>query len=381
MRSTPHFNAGLINKNKQYLTTSLLCLSLVLSACGQSEPPPKATSNQFNTIELIAEDLTTAKIGALSEKVAFTGTIRAVEQSSIQAQVSATATNVNAQVGDQVTKGQVLVRLNNQDNAARLAQARANLASAQAQANQAELMVQRKKRLLDQGFIAKVEYEQSQVDYRAQLENTHAMQANVDIAIKADQDGIIKSPINGVVTKRQVEPGQTVSIGQTLFEIINPNILEIQAKVPNDEQQLLQIGQAIEYRIQGNPNILNAKISRISPIADLNSRQIEFFATPSQTLNTLSIGAFVEGHLLGKSQNSGQIIPLNTIQNIDTTAYVWLVRAGKIMKQNIAVLQQDHNNNIAVVSGLEPNDQISRVALNDADQNKSVVISAPNTGK
>jgi RND family efflux transporter MFP subunit len=381
MRSTPHFNAGLINKNKQYLTTSLLCLSLVLSACGQSEPPPKATSNQFNTIELIAEDLTTAKIGALSEKVAFTGTIRAVEQSSIQAQVSATATNVNAQVGDQVTKGQVLVRLNNQDNAARLAQARANLASAQAQANQAELMVQRKKRLLDQGFIAKVEYEQSQVDYRAQLENTRAMQANVDIAIKADQDGIIKSPINGVVTKRQVEPGQTVSIGQTLFEIINPNILEIQAKVPNDEQQLLQIGQAIEYRIQGNPNILNAKISRISPIADLNSRQIEFFATPSQTLNTLSIGAFVEGHLLGKSQNSGQIIPLNTIQNIDTTAYVWLVRAGKIMKQNIAVLQQDHNNNIAVVSGLEPNDQISRVALNDADQNKSVVISAPNTGK
>ena len=381
MRSTPHFNAGLINKNKQYLTTSLLCLSLVLSACGQSEPPPKATSNQFNTIELIAEDLTTAKIGALSEKVAFTGTIRAVEQSSIQAQVSATATNVNAQVGDQVTKGQVLVRLNSQDNAARLAQARANLASAQAQANQAELMVQRKKRLLDQGFIAKVEYEQSQVDYRAQLENTHAMQANVDIAIKADQDGIIKSPINGVVTKRQVEPGQTVSIGQTLFEIINPNILEIQAKVPNDEQQLLQIGQAIEYRIQGNPNILNAKISRISPIADLNSRQIEFFATPSQTLNTLSIGAFVEGHLLGKSQNSGQIIPLNTIQNIDTTAYVWLVRAGKIMKQNIAVLQQDHNNNIAVVSGLEPNDQISRVALNDADQNKSVVISAPNTGK
>ena len=381
MRSTPHFNAVSINKNKQYLTTSLLCLSLVLSACGQSEPPPKATSNQFNTIELIAEDLTTAKIGALSEKVAFTGTIRAVEQSSIQAQVSATATNVNAQVGDQVTKGQVLVRLNNQDNAARLAQARANLASAQAQANQAELMVQRKKRLLDQGFIAKVEYEQSQVDYRAQLENTHAMQANVDIAIKADQDGIIKSPINGVVTKRQVEPGQTVSIGQTLFEIINPNILEIQAKVPNDEQQLLQIGQAIEYRIQGNPNILNAKISRISPIADLNSRQIEFFATPSQTLNTLSIGAFVEGHLLGKSQNSGQIIPLNTIQNIDTTAYVWLVRAGKIMKQNIAVLQQDHNNNIAVVSGLEPNDQISRVALNDADQNKSVVISAPNTGK
>lgn len=377
MRSTSHFNARSFNKNKQYLTTTVLCLSLVLSACSSSESTQTKTPTQADKIELIAEDLVAIKTGTIAEKVAFTGTIRAVEQSSIQAQVSATATNVNVQVGEQVHQGQILVRLNNQDNAARLAQARANLASAQAQANQAELMVQRKKRLLDQGFIAKVELEQSQVDYRAQLENTRAMQANVDIAVKADQDGIIKSPINGVVTKRQVEPGQTVSIGQTLFEIINPNILEIQGKVPNDQQQLLHIGQTVEYQIQGHPNTLNAKISRISPIADLNSRQIEFFAIPEQIINALSIGAFVEGYLVEKSQTAGQIIPFNIIQNIDNQPYVWLVRGGKIVKQSITLLQQNYNDNTAVVMGLDPTDQISRIALSDADQNKSVVISAP----
>lgn len=377
MRSTSHFNARSFNKNKQDLTTTVLCLSLVLSACSSSESTQTKTPTQADKIELIAEDLVAIKTGTIAEKVAFTGTIRAVEQSSIQAQVSATATNVNVQVGEQVHQGQILVRLNNQDNAARLAQARANLASAQAQANQAELMVQRKKRLLDQGFIAKVEFEQSQVDYRAQLENTRAMQANVDIAVKADQDGIIKSPINGVVTKRQVEPGQTVSIGQTLFEIINPNILEIQGKVPNDQQQLLHIGQTVEYQIQGHPNTLNAKISRISPIADVNSRQIEFFAIPEQIINALSIGAFVEGYLVGKSQTAGQIIPFDIIQNIDNQPYVWLVRGGKIVKQSITLLQQNYNDNTAVVMGLEPTDQISRIALSDADQNKSVVISAP----
>ncbi|MCV9925985.1 efflux RND transporter periplasmic adaptor subunit, partial [Acinetobacter baumannii] len=135
-----------------------------------------------------------------------------------------------------VQKGQVLVRLNNQDNAARLAQAQANLASTQAQANLAKSMVQRKNRLLDQGFISKVEYEQSLVDYQAQLENVRAQQANVDIAEKADRDGTILSPISGVITQRQVEPGQTVSAGQTLFEIIDPSRLEIQAKIPSDLQ-------------------------------------------------------------------------------------------------------------------------------------------------
>ncbi|MFX9570718.1 biotin/lipoyl-binding protein, partial [Acinetobacter baumannii] len=91
-------------------------------------------------------------------QTAFTGTIRAVQQSSIQAQVSATATSVNANVGQKVQKGQVLVRLNNQDNAARLAQAEANLASAQAQAELARNLMNRKQRLLNQGFIARVEF-------------------------------------------------------------------------------------------------------------------------------------------------------------------------------------------------------------------------------
>src|SRR5690606_21128590 len=234
------------------LMMSALCLSLFLSGCNKNESTPQAESPE--TIELIPQDLVALKTGTSVKKSAFTGTIRAVNQSSIQAQVSATATSVNAQVGDNVAKGQVLVRLNNQDNAARLAQARANLASTQAQANQARNMMQRKKRLLDQGFISKVEYEQSQVDYQAQVENVRAQQANVDIAVKADRDGIITSPINGVITQRQVEPGQTVAIGQTLFEIVNPNQLEIQARVPSEMQSSLRLGSKIEYQIQGNPN-------------------------------------------------------------------------------------------------------------------------------
>lgn len=85
------------------------------------------------------------KNGTSIAKSAFTGTLRAVNQSSIQAQVTATVTQVYVQVGQSVSKGQVLVRLNNQDNAARLAQAQANLAATQAQASLAKNMMQRKR--------------------------------------------------------------------------------------------------------------------------------------------------------------------------------------------------------------------------------------------
>ena len=357
------------------LNLSVLCISLLLSACQKQPETTAQTQSKPNQLELIQQDLVRVEQSAAVHRSDFNGTIRAVQQSSIQAQVSATATQVNADVGQRVAQGQVLLRLNNQDNAARLAQSRANLASTQAQAQQAANMVQRKKRLYDQGFISKVEYEQSQVDYKGQLENVKAQQANVDIALKADQDGILRSPISGIVTKRSVEPGQTVSIGQTLFEIVNPDRLEIQAKLPAEQQSALKVGRKIEYTIQGNPQKLNATLTRVSPIADPVSRQIEFFAEPNEPIQSLSIGAFVEGSILDANAIRGQRIPLDSIQSLDEKPFVWVIRNQKVVKVPIQILEQQSGDNLAIVQGLQPQDQISRVKLNNDDINKTVVIS------
>jgi len=284
---------------------------------------------------------------------------------------------VNASVGQSVHKGQVLVQLNNQDNAARLAQAQANLASTRAQAEQSRLMVERKRRLFNQGFISKVEYEEAQVDYRSQQENVRAQQANVDIAQKADRDGILRSPISGVITARQVEPGQTVSAGQTLFEIVDPSQLEIQASLPADQQQALKVGQKIEYQIQGNPAQLTATLSRISPIANQVSRQIEFFARPNEAIQSLSMGAFVEGYIISSDQLQGQLIPLDVIQSIDQSPYVWFIRNNRITKVPLTLLRQDFSNNTAVVKGLQNTDVVSRVQFSTDQVNQPVSISKP----
>ncbi|EJO42615.1 efflux transporter, RND family, MFP subunit [Acinetobacter baumannii IS-123] len=356
-----------------FFKLSLISLSLILAACNQQEVP-KTTASEPKKIELIPQDLIPVKEGSLAAQTAFTGTIRAVQQSSIQAQVSATATAVTADVGQKVQKGQVLVRLNNQDNAARLAQAQANLASAQAQAELARNLMNRKQRLLNQGFIARVEFEQSQVDYKGQLESVRAQQANVDIAKKADRDGIITSPISGVITKRQVEPGQTVSVGQTLFEIVNPDQLEIQAKLPIEQQSALKVGSSIQYQIQGNSKQLHAILTRISPVADQDSRQIEFFASPKEAIDSLSIGAFINGIILHNDSNQGQTIPLDSIQNLQHDPFVWVIRNQTIQKVKIRVVEQRYNENIALVQGLQSTDQVSRIQFEDSDINKKVTL-------
>ncbi|MCH4244443.1 efflux RND transporter periplasmic adaptor subunit [Acinetobacter gerneri] len=352
---------------------TLLCISLSLFACKKQDQQP-AVEQKAHPVELIQQDIVEIKQGDVSQKTAFTGTIRAINQSSIQTQVTATASQVYVQVGQSVEKGQILVRLNNQDNASRLAQSRANKASAEAQANQARNMVNRKKRLYDQGFISKVEYEQSQVDYQGQLENVKAQQANVDIALKADQDGVIRSPISGVITKRQVDVGQTVAAGQSIFEIVDPHHLEIQAKLPIDQQAALQIGHQIEFNIQGSAETYKATLSRISPIADQVSRQIEFFATPNQAINSLSIGAFIDGNIIGSSRINGQMIPLDSVRDLKNKPYVWVVRNNKVQQIFVQILQQRLNDNVAVVQGLNQGDLIIKTDLSHDDINKPVSI-------
>lgn len=371
-----YIDAHRIFDPKRLIRLSILCLSLSLIACNKPDVAPEKVENKPKQVELIQQDLIQVEQGEANHSSAFSGTIRAINQSSIQAQVTATASQVHAQIGQTVAQGQVLVQLNNQDNSARLAQSNANLASAQAQAQQASNMVERKKRLYNQGFIAKVEYEQSQVDYKAQLENVKAQQATVDIAAKANQDGVIKSPISGVITKRQVEPGQTVSVGQTLFEIIDPDHLEIQATLPAEQQSALQVGAKIQYSIQGNPQKLTATLSRIASIADPSSRQIEFFARPNEAIQSLSIGAFVDGAILGESSIQGQRIPLDSIQDAQTKPYVWVIRNQKVQQIFVQVLDQQSNQNIAIVNGLSEQDLISRVKFSTDDINKQVVMSA-----
>lgn len=350
-----------------------LSLPLFLLGCADKEPSsPVNTKPKTTSIELISADLAAVKVGSLTQSRAFTGTIQAIHQSSVQAQVSATALQVLVDVGQYVNRGQTLVRLNNQDNAARLAQAQANLASTKAQANLNRSVMQRKGNLYQQGFISKLEYEQSQLEYRAQQENVNAQQANVDIALKAAQDTIIKSPIAGYITQRQVDAGQTVALGQTLFEIVDASQVEIKANIASNDQQYLRIGQKLSFAIQGSSEQQHGTVTRISPVANQVSRTLEFYAKPDQTSAQLSIGRFVEGALLESNPQTGQLIPLKSVQNLNDQPHVWVVREQKLLKIPVQILQLDQRQELALVTGLANTDRVSLVKFNEQDLNKQV---------
>lgn len=355
---------------------AILLSSLFIVSCGKQEPVTQAKTT-VQPLELIGSDLVKPEYRQLSRNVSFTGTLQAKLRTSIQAETSGTVIQLYANNGDRVNKGQTLLRLNNQDDQARFLQEQANFTAAKAQADLSKNLAERNRRLFQQGYIAEIEYERSKADAQAQRANLDAQQALVTIAKKAANDATVQAPMSGIVSNRQVQTGQTVASGQTLFEIVDTSTLELQGSVPDNNQTNLRVGQTVQYQFAGQSKpVFTTRISRINPIADASSRALLFYADVNNNTGSLNIGNYVQGTITLEGGEHGLVIPSSAIWQEDNQSdYVWAVRHQKLVKVNVTILAQDKMTNTALVAGIEPTDQVSLVKVPDEANGRIVAVS------
>ncbi len=355
---------------------AILLSSLFIVSCSKQEPITQAKTT-VQPLELIGSDLVKPEYRQLSRNVSFTGTLQAKLRTSIQAETSGTVIQLYANNGDRVNKGQTLLRLNNQDDQARFLQAQANFTAAKAQADLSKNLAERNRRLFQQGYIAEIEYERSKADAQAQRANLDAQQALVTIAKKAANDATVQAPMSGIVSNRQVQTGQTVASGQTLFEIVDTSTLELQGSVPDNNQTNLRVGQTVQYQFAGQSKpVFTTRISRINPIADASSRALLFYADVNNNTGSLNIGNYVQGTITLDGGQYGLVIPNSAIwQEDNQSTYVWAVRQQKLVKVNVTILAQDKMTNTALVAGIEPTDQVSLVKVPDEANGRIVTVS------
>lgn len=370
-------NSFMINNRTTALPIfSILLSSLLIVSCGKQEDTTQTKKMTVQPLELISSDLVKPNYQQLSSSINFTGTLQAKMRTSVQAETSGTVIQLYANNGDRVNKGQTLLRLNNQDDQARLLQAQANYTAAKAQSDLSKNLAERNRRLFQQGYIAEIEYERSKAEAQAQRGNLDAQQALVNIAKKAANDAAVQAPISGIVSNRQVQTGQTVANGQTLFEIVDPSTLELQGSVPDNNQTNLKVGQTVQYQFAGQSKpVFTARISRINPIADAASRALMFYADVSNSTGSLNIGNYVQGTIAFENGQNGLVIPSSAIWQQDSqSAFVWVVRQQKLVKLNVNIIAQDKMTNTALVEGIEPTDQVSLVKVPDDANGRSVKV-------
>jgi RND family efflux transporter MFP subunit len=182
--------------------------------------------------------------------------------------------------GDKVRKGQVLFRLDQRDAELRVAQARAAREAARVGLNAVQVEYDRTKPMLEQKAINRMQWDQLQA--RLDSAKVAVQQADVALAMadKALGDMVVRSPIDGVVTAKLKNEGEmaTTMPPTVVLVVQDQSILELRLRLPEGALREVKPGDEITARFDALNVVLPARVIRINPTVDAQTRTVEVVA-------------------------------------------------------------------------------------------------------
>ena len=186
----------------------------------------------------------------------------------------ATIERVAVNSGDEVSQGEILVRLDSDEYEARLQQAKEALAGSQARQAEARTAFDRVAQLwrTSPGTITQGDYDQAVARYRSAEAEVRRLQQEVAEAEVLLSYAEIKAPKSGRIVKRLAEPGDTATRGQPLLEIYDARSLRLEAPVPEQLAVKLKLGDPLTVRIDALDEVVEGTVDEVEPQADVLSR-------------------------------------------------------------------------------------------------------------
>ena len=288
-------------------------------------------------VELAATDVVTARVQALAQGLAISGSLKAVNSAVVKARVAGELQGLSVREGDVVKAGQVIARIEASDYTARVRQATEQAESAKAQATVARRQYDNNKALVDQGFISKTALDTSLANLNAAQSTYKAALAGAEVAGKAVQDSVLKSPIAGQVSQRFVQPGERVGVDARIVEVIDLSRLELEASLGAQEAMDVRVGQSARLQIEGSRHSFNASIVRINPSVQAGSRSVlVYLGVDNAGAGTLPLrqGLFAQG-TLATAQTSQLAVPLGSIRADKPLPYVQIIENGQVAYKTV----------------------------------------------
>ena len=198
-------------------------------------------------------DLVAVRDSVVPSTIEASGVAAPLTQSTLSTRLMGAVTAVLVQEGDEVRAGQVLVRLDTRDLEARATQARAGLAAAEAQAEEAERYAVRIRALYADSAAPKALLDGAEAGLaRAQAGVAAARGAGTELAAVTEY-GALRAPFAGVVTRRWVDPGAFAAPGAPLITLEDASRLRITVTTTPVVARQLRRGMTIEARIEDLP--------------------------------------------------------------------------------------------------------------------------------
>ncbi|ASP40084.1 efflux transporter periplasmic adaptor subunit [Bacterioplanes sanyensis] len=227
-------------------------------------------------------DVATAQVVTLERNTWIDARIEAVNESTLSAQTAGAVKQLFVDVNDRVQAGELLLTLDATEQRAGVLQAEANVAKAMAQQEDARVLLQRHRQLLQQGTLSQGEFDSTTAAAKSAEAAVAAAKAGLIVAQQQLSYTEIKAPYAGIVKQRHVDIGEWVSPGQALISGFASTPMRAVADVP---QYLAQ--QLSSVSIASQQGLIATNQVTLFPYADPQHHSVRLRARLPETLSLM----------------------------------------------------------------------------------------------
>jgi membrane fusion protein (multidrug efflux system) len=283
------------------------------------------------------------KAEKLNNEVYASGTIIANEEVDLQPELSGKIILLNFEEGSHVSKGQLLVKINDAD-------LQANFKKLQLQLSLSEQKLQRAKQLLAVNGISQEEFENVQNQY-------NVIKAEMDFATAQISKTEIKAPFDGVIGLKNVSVGAYVTSNQVIASIQQINPVKIDFSVSEKYSSIVKKGDKLTFTIEGNNEILIGQVFAVEPKIDMVTRTLHVRAICPNPKGNIFPGSFARVQLALSAIDSAIMIPTEAVIPDLKGKKVYKIKDGKAESVKIITgLRTDQK--IQITEGLVVGDTV-----------------------
>jgi RND family efflux transporter MFP subunit len=297
--------------------------------------------------------------------VAYSGEIRPRYESNLSFRVPGKIVARNIEVGSMVTKGNVLARLDPEDQNLNTRSAESQQAAARSEYEQSKAELERYTDLYQKQFISKAEFDRHQNAFnvaKARLEQSQAQ-----LAVSKNQSGYteLSADHSGVVTAILVEVGQVVAAGQTVMKIARTDDREVGINVPENRLTELSAARQIDISLWSDPSkTYQGKLREVSPSADPVTRTYAAKITVLNADAAMKLGMTANVYLRGLQRSSSILLPATALFQENGRAAVWVVDKTSSKVALVPVEISEYvDDRVGVISGLSPGQLVVRAGV------------------
>lgn len=310
-------------------------------------------------------------------RIEFSGPLVAPRTTVVRAKAAGTLVELGVAEGSRVRAGQLLGVIDLSEMQSRITDRAAAVESAQTAFAEAQRQHTANVALATQNFISPTALQSSQSRLDAASAQLKSAQAQLSTARIGVREASLTAPISGVVSKRNVVPGERLSMEQPVLSIVDLGELELAGAVGTHEVSRLAAGMAVEVRVEGVTDPVTGHLVRIAPAAEPGTRSIGVTVAVPNANEIYRAGQYALALVVLPDTTQRLTVPALAIGNTVGQDQVWVIENGALVRRAITTGRRDAAQGVVeVLAGLDPTSQVLAARFDNLREGAKAVVVA-----